>query len=223
MAKKDGNTAPKPEASTSEIPTQTATPEPAAEQTGAIVSAAGRAEQDPAPSEAPRPPAGGLRAVSAAPKAEPDTLFVTDTTCTPEYPKRTHVIMVNGMRETKTFEYGKTLEMPAAHAMKFLPTREFIVTDHTGKRYEPVANPVDRHVNITALSPGQVVASLDELTTKALLVRARTLNGGEKFGANSNRDEMAAFIIAATRGGAAPEAAEEMDGDKLGRMNWSPE
>jgi hypothetical protein len=146
-------------------------------------------------------------------------LDVLDTTATISYPKREHTIIVNGEEVTYLFEQGKPRRMPAAHAMKFVKYPAFQVTDPaTGKRFEPIADPSQRQVSIAALAPNQVIASLDELTPKALLHRCHTMNGGERYGANSDPREMIAFIIAATAPQQAEGGADEMDADQLAKM-----
>ncbi|WP_341893743.1 hypothetical protein [Ferrovibrio terrae] len=177
------------------------------------------------PMQVARPGAGpvtGLRGVNAqaAQPVEASTdLDVLDTTATISHPKREHTILVNGDEITHLFEHGKAKRMPASHAMKFVKHKAFIVTDpNTGKRYEPIADPSQRQVNIHALSPSQVIASLDELTNKALLNRCHTLNGGERYGGNSERNEMIAFIVAATSPQQAEGGGDEMDKTQLDRM-----
>jgi len=163
---------------------------------------------------------GGLRNTGVSPRppasAEMDVL---DTTATISYPKREHTIIVNGEEVTYLFEQGKPRRMPAAHAMKFVKYPAFQVTDPaTGKRFEPIADPAQRQVSIAALAPNQVIASLDELTPKALLHRCHTLNGGERYGANSDTREMIAFIIAASAPQQAEGGTDEMDADQLDKM-----
>ncbi|WP_341702622.1 hypothetical protein [Ferrovibrio sp.] len=163
----------------------------------------------------------GLRAVGQTARQEPETMLVTDTTAVPSNPRRVHTVVINGMPIDYTFEAGKPVEMPAAHAMKFVRVPEFIVTTKEGRRLEPIANPITRHVSIQTLDPGQVVAGLNELTNTALLHRAQVLNGGEKYGANSSRDEVIAFIMAAIGGQGGPAAdveTDDMDDESVGRM-----
>jgi hypothetical protein len=164
------------------------------------------------------PLGAGLANAPAVAPAPPTDLMVTDTTATPNYPKRIHTIVVAGTEISYTFEAGKPTQMPLAHAMKFVKNEAFIVVDPaTGRRYEPFADPSQRQVQIASLAPGQVIASLDELTSKALLFRCQSLNGGERYGANSDRREMIAFIVAATNPMQAGEAGdlEEMSARNL--------
>jgi len=142
---------------------------------------------------AQQPPA---RPKAVAPEAaqDPDIYNVTDTTAVPGGPPRVHTQIIDGIETNFTFKHGEALAMPRAHAMKFARHREFIVRDAASKRVQPVHDVMKREVDVKLLQPGQVIAEVRELTMDALLNRAQTLPGGERFGRNSQREDVMLFI-----------------------------
>lgn len=128
----------------------------------------------------------------------PETLFVTDTNCfaDPESPNhvRSHQIPFDGIIKTFTFHYGKSLEMPFAHAMKFLVDEAFQVSDETGKLYKPVPKAETDGAQGLVLRQGQVIARLDELLKDALLARCAIAPGGEAIKSRASREEMIEFL-----------------------------
>jgi hypothetical protein len=133
------------------------------------------------------------------PAKKPDTLFVQDTTCTPNGGAREHVQIIGGAEKTFSFEYKKKVEMPSAVAMKFLKIAEFIVTDHEGKTVERVPDQPDQHaIKPFLLKEDQVIAQLTELSDNALLKRAMQMVGGERM-QHSGRDRLISFLLAARR------------------------
>lgn len=122
------------------------------------------------------------------------TLRVEDTTATPEYPSRTHDIMIGEVRKPITFKYGEPLELPVDVALKFLKDEAFVVTDpRTGDRIEPTPHTPDAGESLS-LGPDEVVARLSELHQGALLLRAMQLPGGDKFSKKTPRDVLTAFL-----------------------------
>lgn len=89
--------------------------------------------------------------------------------------------------------------MPAAHAAKFLLDPSFLVVDEEGAERHtlPQEKPAQQGGATPALAPGQVIASLDELETKALFARAVRLPGGEKFNAKTKKTVLVDFLLSA--------------------------
>lgn len=122
------------------------------------------------------------------------TLFVLDTNCRPGFEVRVHqVALDNGGFVSYEFKEHEKLEMPAEHAMKFLKDEAWIVIDHEGKRVRPITD-VKAGQEIPKLGPNQVVATWDELTAVALLVRTMMRRGGEKFKKGSKKDDLIEFL-----------------------------
>ena len=123
-----------------------------------------------------------------------DTLFVLDTTCKPGE-TRQHSQLVDGIITPFDFIHGKKTEIDTAVAMKFLKTKEFIVTDHDGKRVEQTPEQPDEHARKPfILTDRQVVADLNELTDEALWKRASQLIGGEKLSKDAGRGRFVDFL-----------------------------
>lgn len=149
------------------------------------------------------------KATKADPKVKPNgrKYKVFDTSCTGSSRKRTHDVMVDGELRQVEFNYPNAVEMPFAHAMKFL--REgFIVKDDEGN---VVNRPNEQTVeSVVAFGTDSVVARLTELTAESLFTRVATLPGGEAFRANSSKNDMVAFL-------------EESAKKKLGRSKRDPD
>jgi hypothetical protein len=125
---------------------------------------------------------------------KPDTLFVLDTTARPGE-VRQHSQLVDQIITPFDFAHGKKTEIETAVAMKFLKTKEFIVTDHDGKRIEQTPEQPDEHARKPfVLKDNQVVAELSELTEDALWKRASQLPGGEKFPKDAGRGRFVDFL-----------------------------
>jgi hypothetical protein len=138
-------------------------------------------------------------AVAAQPKGgSADTLLVYDSSCIQQFPTREHVLIVDGIERSFTFQFPKPLELPRAVAMKFLKSEGFRVTEMNGKE---VARIPDQPDPLSAQRPfilkeDQVVAALNELTSDALATRANMEIGGEKFDSVSRRVDMIRFLTA---------------------------
>jgi hypothetical protein len=123
-----------------------------------------------------------------------ETLFVQDTTCKPGE-TRQHIQLVDGIETPFDFSHGKKTEIETSIAMKFLKTKEFVVTDHEGKRVEQTPEQPDEHARKPfVLRDNQVVAELSELTDEALWKRASQLIGGEKLPRDAGRGRFVAFL-----------------------------
>ncbi len=137
----------------------------------------------------------------------PDTdLYVIDTSTSGHHDgatdarKRRHEVLVGGAAHVWAFVHGHPTKMPRADGLKFLRAKGFIVKDQSGRTLGAVTDPLSLEQGAgVALAPDQVVANLRELTMPALLARANVLDGGEKFGGNSARDEIVAFLVEARR------------------------
>lgn len=90
----------------------------------------------------------------------------------------------------------KPTPMPIDHAMKFLVDKAFRVLDANGNVITPIVKPEGERANIR-LDPDEVIARLAELSSAALLKRAKMLPGSEAVGSNSADEDIIAFILAA--------------------------
>jgi hypothetical protein len=138
--------------------------------------------------------------------SEPETLLVLDTTATAAYPTRTHEHIVDGLPQQVTFKVGEKLALPVALALKFLKDPAFIVTDPaTGMRYDPT--PKEPQGNSLELAPNEIIARIDELSTDALVIRAKQIDGGENFKKQDGREKLIAFLADKTKANRVREAA----------------
>jgi len=145
------------------------------------------------------------------------TLFVLDSTANARFPTRTHDLIVGYDEEiplvqTYTFTAHKRLEMPFAHAVKFLKIAEFVVSeDAEGKRrYDPT--PSGKQAGMPVRDSNQVVANLSELTIDALLIRCNQMTGGETITKRDGKEAMIDFLINAS-GKVAPRPTAPQGGD----------
>jgi hypothetical protein len=138
-----------------------------------------------------------------AEKKAPTTLFVLDSTATPEAPARTHEMIVDGAIREFTFKSRVPLELPRAIALRFVKHDSFKLTNAQG---EPIAEfrrqprqPDELQAGETlTLADDETVARYDELSTPALQHRVLEMPGSEHFDAPApSRKDMIAFIIAA--------------------------
>ncbi|MCC6775634.1 MAG: hypothetical protein IT537_03200 [Hyphomicrobiales bacterium] len=138
--------------------------------------------------------------------AEPRTMFVIDTTATPDAGQRVHHVMVDGLQKPFTFKTGDPLELPAAIAHKFLKDEAFVQVDKDGNRIAYKRTPKQPDElgagETLQLTQQETVARYDELSTQALYQRVSAMIGGERFAKQPEgkpqaliRDEMIAFII----------------------------
>lgn len=118
--------------------------------------------------------------------------IVTDLGVTPDYPKRTHELIVNGKREKFDFMYGVNQLFSKEIALRFLPIEGFSVSTEDGKIIEPAPKTPENMKHI--LPPEFCVAKLSELKKEALLQRAVPLPGGDVFNVTSTSAEMVEFI-----------------------------
>lgn len=153
-------------------------------------------------------PKGMKRVAKAAETsaAAPKTIWVIDTTATPDSGPRTHHQMVDGLVKPFVFENGKPVEMPREIAHKFLKDPAFIATDKDGRRIAYKRTPKQPDElgagEALILDKNETVARFDELTSQALYQRATALVGGERFvrtldskPAVQARAEMIDFIV----------------------------
>jgi hypothetical protein len=155
----------------------------------------------------------GEQVVSAQPEEGVTYLQVTDTTCTPAYPTRTHDIMYQGRRAQVTFNYGNPLRLPIDVALKFLKDEAFVVTDEDGNQYDPTPKAPEAAGAEFKLAPDEIVAKLDELTQEALYLRAKQLNGSDHIKKGTPKTELVAFLAAQrlTEAKAAGKAKDDLD------------
>lgn len=140
----------------------------------------------------------GQQVVSPEPEQGVTYLEVTDTTCTPQFPSRTHHITYQGRPAQVTFEYGKALRLPFDAALKFLKEPAFIVIDpNTGEKFDPTPKaPEGVSSAALELAADEVIAKLDELTQEALFLRAKQLDGSDHLKKGTPKTELIAFLAA---------------------------
>ncbi len=128
-------------------------------------------------------------------------LKVLDTTATPEGGNRRHEIIINGVKRAYTFEPLVPLDMPDAHARKFVEIDSFHVIDDEGNRLRTLI-PITRGFGEqtpkgTLLGSDECIARLDELTFEALLARCGPLAGGERMKRTDTKETLVAFLLSA--------------------------
>lgn len=143
----------------------------------------------------------------AQPKTQPakaapaeKTMRVLDKTARPgPNGSRTHELIVNGLPQQFTFDYTKTLDLPFAIAQKFLQHDNFVLVDESGNQIVPRRLPKQPHElgagETLTMADDEVIARLDELNNAALLARAVTLKGGERFVDKPEREALIAFLV----------------------------
>lgn len=144
-------------------------------------------------------------AAKSADQAE-EKYLVTDLNATDSSGPRSHVmreryVYPNGrseMRDVKyTFEPGKPTEIARTVALRFAKVDpSFEVKTPDGYIIKPSTHKTDAGAEI-ALDPGQVVATVDELTDKALLDRAMAFPGAEHLPAKPKRADLIKFVLSA--------------------------
>jgi hypothetical protein len=148
--------------------------------------------------------------------SEPEFLYVQDTTATADYPTRTHELVVDGAVKRFTFNVGERHKLPVEIALRFLKVKSFIVTDENEKRYDPT--PVDPQASDFQLADNEVVALVSELSTEALVIRAKQIPGGEKMKAKDGREALIEFVhgsILKKRAEKAAVASNSADGRRV--------
>ena len=153
-----------------------------------------------------------------------DAMFgvVDPSSIDPNAPPRRHQILVDGGLVTYEFSPGVPTRMPEAHAMKFLASG-FPVVDEKDRSVKGFRKS-EPDGSVPALAPDEVIASLDELTQEALLVRAQAAPGGEAFKRGAKKSDLIDFLVAS--GGlassdeqpASDPDIEEMGADELHAM-----
>lgn len=141
---------------------------------------------------------------AAAPAAakKPALLLVLDTTATHESGKRTHELIVEGMKKSFVFEAGVPQALAPAIAFKFLKHDAFWLVDDKGNRQDYRRRPRQpdelQAGEVLTLADNETVARYEELSMPALIQRALELPNSEKFSAsNPSRSEMVKFIVEA--------------------------
>jgi hypothetical protein len=94
-------------------------------------------------------------------------------------------------------EYGlhahQPCEMPLRHALYFLPHDDFKVVGPDGRQMKFDVTPDDSES--VGLPAHKVVATLDELTLEALVIRAQRLPAGKRASRNWGKEALAKFIM----------------------------
>jgi len=142
-------------------------------------------------------------------------LRVKDTSCTQEYPVRTHTIALRGQKIDVVFKFGEEKILPFEQGLKFqLPG--FIVEEIDGTQL--VLPAVTKDNIVGSLAKDEVVAKVVELTTSSLKVRAARKVGGEIFlnADESARADIIAFLIGKPPAGLATDEtkAATVDGEE---------
>lgn len=122
-------------------------------------------------------------------------LLVTDSSCTLDYPERTHTINVRGQDIAVTFNFGKETVLPFEQGVKFSKLAGFTVEEKDG--YSLVIPAVTPENIKQALAKDEVIAKLGELSLSSLKLRAASLKGGEIFldAGDDARNDIIAFIV----------------------------
>lgn len=133
-------------------------------------------------------------------------LYVRDSLANPDTPRRHEVIIgmrADGEKLTTSYELHreKDCKMPMTHGMQFLRSPAFIVCREPNDvelktRIKPVKQ-TERAVKPADLPAHQTVADWDDLTTEALLTRAKVLPDSEEFDFDTPREELLAFLVKA--------------------------
>ena len=125
---------------------------------------------------------------------------MADPMCSVQYTNLAHgqtatheILLANGALKQYVFSYAKSLEMPASHAAKFLIDEAWVVTDENGNRIRPITG-IDKSAGKVELGPNEVVAQWQELTLRALIIRAQMKPGGEKFSGATKKDYVISFL-----------------------------
>lgn len=162
---------------------------------------AARAAAPASPPADPTPKTDPIAEAQAPVTKRPDTLLVFDSSCTVGAPERTHSLQIDGAIQEFTFKYPKPLELDRSIAMKFLKAEGFTVKDHDGKVIDRVPDQPDplAPARPFILKEDQVVASLSELSTEALLTRCHMERDGEQFTASSPRGRLIGFLVTLRR------------------------
>lgn len=131
-----------------------------------------------------------------------EVLYVQDLNCQPtgDHETRKHEILDGkGREKTFAFKYGEVTEMPAGDARRLLHIKSFAVFEDADmeNRITPTSKANDgkeAQEKGVKLAPGQVIASLDELSDKALFARCCQYPGSEQFNEASSRFDFIAFL-----------------------------
>ncbi len=123
-------------------------------------------------------------------------LRVIDSSCTSEFPIRTHDIVVKGEIIPVTFKYGEEKILPLEHGIKFLQDG-FTVFEEGKKTAMDLPAFTDDTIR-NRIGEDEVVAKYDELTEAALKLRAAIIPGGEHFvGDDIAKTDVIGFLKAA--------------------------
>ncbi len=145
-------------------------------------------QQNP-PTTQPTPPTQ-----PKAPAAKQQFLYVEDTNCHHVHaPTRIHDHIVEGRPKSFTFKAGEKLKLPPEEALRFLRDPSFIITTEKGAQL--VAPPMIEDGAEIRLKPDECVAKLTELETKALVLRAKQLTGGEAVTLSTPREAIIEFLM----------------------------
>lgn len=155
-----------------------------------------------APAAAPiAPQAAAAPAPKPAVPAGPPKMLVLDTTATVASGKRVHEQIINGARQSFTFEPNVALELDAAVALKFLRHDAFKLVQNgqiVDKQRRPKQPDELEAGEKVVLQEHETIARLDELSTKALFTRAVEMPGGEVFAQSPtppDRNALITFIM----------------------------
>lgn len=114
--------------------------------------------------------------------------------------KRIHEIIVRKVGdhvETKKYSLSSSeaTVMPLDHAMMFLKDSAFVVSTMDGEIIQPVPVRDESLPATLKLQPGEVVATLYELSMEALFKRVKIVAGSQHIGADASREDMITFLM----------------------------
>lgn len=183
-------------------------------------------KNDTATLERPEPKARAERPPPPRNKTgEAQEYYVIDTTIIdPDAKPRIHEQeIIDGskrVRRTYVFTYNALVRMPAAEALKFLHGYPgFRIFDGPDMLTDneifppPVVNDIMAELSAKLPEDDYVIARFDELTTDALLLRARMRPGGELLGNATGKKAIVEFLTADSRARRQKSATKDAVGD----------
>lgn len=131
------------------------------------------------------------KAAAAAPQPKTDQWTVLDRNAINQ--PRIHKVKGQAI----AFKPGQRVSLDSHVAAAFLSSASFEVLNENGDKVSSLPKQSVSQAGVSGginLEPGQVIASLDELTKEALIARAARIPGGERLNARSSRNDVLAFL-----------------------------
>lgn len=161
------------------------------------------------------------RNISAPPSYDSiEHLYVLDTTATHVSGDRVHeLVHADGRARPYTFEPLTPKKLPFEIAVRFLKHEGFLHTDEHGEE-QPFRVAQKRPEDLEAgeqikIGPAECIANYDELTDRALMLRAAMLPGSEVVVREGPRARVVKFIVDHNEKLAAAAAKSELGSDEF--------